>query len=177
MKLTRLVFVGFLGAAAFAQTAPAGKTHLKVGDEAPDFTLNGTNGKPMKLSDFRGKKTVVLAFFPAAFTGGCTKEMQAYASGFSKFEESNAEVFGVSTDNLPSQKHWAEQVIKTPVPLLSDFMRKVSTQYGVLMPERGVASRTTFVIDTEGKIQHIDTDSSAVDISGAATACSRLKKS
>ena len=70
MKLTRLFFVGLLGAAAFAQTAPAGKTHLKVGDEAPDFTLTGTHGKPLKLSDFRGKKTVVLAFFPAAFTGG-----------------------------------------------------------------------------------------------------------
>ncbi len=70
MKITRLVFAGLLGAAAFAQTAPAGKTHLKVGDEAPDFTLTGTHGKPLKLSDFRGKKTVVLAFFPAAFTGG-----------------------------------------------------------------------------------------------------------
>ena len=70
MKLTRLLFVGLLGVAAFAQTAPAGKTHLKVGDEAPDFTVTGTQGKPVKLSDYRGKKTVVLAFFPAAFTGG-----------------------------------------------------------------------------------------------------------
>lgn len=177
MKLTRFGFMGLASAAAFAQSAPAGKTHLKVGDEAPDFTLKSTQGKDVKLSDFRGKKTVVLAFFPAAFTGGCTKEMQAYAAGFDKFTSTNAEVFGVSTDNLPSQKHWAEQVIKTPVPLLSDFMRKVSTQYGVLIPERGIASRTTFVIDPDGKIQHIDTDQAAIDISGAATACSRLKKS
>jgi alkyl hydroperoxide reductase subunit AhpC len=103
--------------------------------------------------------------------------MQAYAAGFDKFTSTNAEVFGISTDNLPSQKHWAEQVIKTPVPLLSDFMRKVSTSYGVLIPERGVATRTTFVVDPEGKIQHIDTDASAIDISGAASACTRLKKS
>jgi peroxiredoxin len=70
MELTRFSFMGLLSAAAFAQNAPAGKTHLKVGDEAPDFTLTGTQGKPVKLSDYRGKKTVVLAFFPAAFTGG-----------------------------------------------------------------------------------------------------------
>ena len=71
MKLTRFGFMGMLSSIAFAQNAPAaGKTHLKVGDEAPDFTLNGTQGKPVKLSDYRGKKTVVLAFFPAAFTGG-----------------------------------------------------------------------------------------------------------
>ena len=72
MRLTRTSFLGLLASAGFAQNAaqPAGKTHLKVGDEAPDFTLTGTHGKPVKLSDYRGKKTVVLAFFPAAFTGG-----------------------------------------------------------------------------------------------------------
>ena len=73
MRITRMSFLGFLASAGFAQTPaqPAGgKTHLKVGDEAPDFTLTGTHGKPVKLSDYRGKKSVVLAFFPAAFTGG-----------------------------------------------------------------------------------------------------------
>ena len=72
MRITRTSFLGFLASAGFAQNtaAPAGKTHLKVGDEAPDFTLTGTHGKPVKLSDYRGKKSVVLAFFPAAFTGG-----------------------------------------------------------------------------------------------------------
>jgi peroxiredoxin len=70
MKLTRFGFMGLLSASAFAQSASTGKTHLKVGDEAPDFTLPSTQGKPVKLSDYRGKKSVVLAFFPAAFTGG-----------------------------------------------------------------------------------------------------------
>jgi len=64
-------------AAQNAQPAPP-KTNLKVGDMAPDFTLPSTTGKPVTLSDFRGKSAVVLAFFPAAFTGGCTKEMLAY---------------------------------------------------------------------------------------------------
>jgi peroxiredoxin Q/BCP len=64
-----LLVAGF-AALSMAQSAPAQHTQLKVGDEAPDFTLPGTDGKPVKLSDFRGKKNVVLAFFPAAFTGG-----------------------------------------------------------------------------------------------------------
>lgn len=70
MKLTRLGFAGALGAAALVAQGTAGKTHLKVGDTAPDFTLSSSTGKPISLADFRGKKPVVLAFFPAAFTGG-----------------------------------------------------------------------------------------------------------
>lgn len=71
MSLTRLPFLATLGVASlFAQAVTPPKTHLKVGDEAPDFTLSSSTGKPIKLSDYRGKKTVVLAFFPAAFTGG-----------------------------------------------------------------------------------------------------------
>ena len=72
MTFSRLQFFGALGAAGLAaQTPPAaGKTTLKVGDVAPDFTLSSSTGKPITLSEFRGKKSVVLAFFPAAFTGG-----------------------------------------------------------------------------------------------------------
>ncbi len=70
MTLTRLQVLGLLTAMGLAAQATPGKTHLKVGDTAPDFTLSSSTGKPISLSDFRGKKTVVLAFFPAAFTGG-----------------------------------------------------------------------------------------------------------
>lgn len=173
IRRTVLALVACLPLAA--QTAPP-KTHLKVGDMAPDFTLPSTAGKPVKLSEFRGKKNVVLAFYPAAFTGGCTKEMTAYGQSLDKFETNDTQVFGVSTDNTPSQKVFAEQV-KATFPMLSDFnKREVSKSYGVLMPERGLANRATFVIDKEGKIQHIEEGSAAVDITGAAMACSRLKK-
>jgi peroxiredoxin len=70
MTLNRLSFLGLLGAAGLAAQGSAGKTHLKVGDTAPDFTLSSSTGKPISLSDYRGKKAVVVAFFPAAFTGG-----------------------------------------------------------------------------------------------------------
>ena len=84
-----------------------------------------------------------MAFFPAAFTGGCTKEMQAYQFNLQNFENSETQVFGVSTDNTPSQKRFAED-LKVTFPMLSDFAaRQVSKNYGVLIEDRGVASRTT----------------------------------
>jgi peroxiredoxin len=155
------------------QTPP--KTHLKVGDSAPDFTLSSTHGGKVSLADFRGKSTVVLAFFPAAFTGGCTTEMKSYHADIAKFEGMGAKVFGISTDNLPSQSYWAKEVLKVEVPLLSDFSKKTAETYGVLLPS-GVANRTTFVVDSAGKIQYIEEGKAAVDPTGAATACSRLKK-
>ncbi len=85
----------------------------------------------------------------------------------------DTQVFGISTDNLPTLRHWAEEQ-KLTYPLLSDFMRKVSESYGVLMPDRGMAYRTTFVINKAGRIQHIEQGNSAVDPTGAVTACSRL---
>jgi mycoredoxin-dependent peroxiredoxin len=158
-----------------AQSTPP-KTHLKVGDAAPDFTLPATTGKTITLSDFRGKKNVILAFYPAAFTGGCTKEMTSYGAELAKFEGMDTQVFGISTDNVPSQRVFAEQT-GAKFPMLSDFVeRKVAKTYGVLMEPRGLANRATFVVDKEGKITFIEEGSAAVDISGAATACSRLKK-
>jgi peroxiredoxin len=175
MKSTHLLVLALVGSfGLFAQAPP--KTHLKVGDAAPDFTLPSTAGKPVKLSDFRGKKNVVLAFYPAAFTGGCTKEMTAYGLDLAKFETADTQVFGVSTDNSPSQRKFAEEV-KASFPMLSDFAKRdVSKEYGVLIADKGIANRATFVIDKEGKIQHVEEGTAAVDITGAMNACSRLSK-
>jgi peroxiredoxin len=102
--------------------------------------------------------------------------MAGYQAGIQKFADADTEVFGVSTDNVPSQRVFAEQ-LKLSFPILSDFQnRKVSTDYGVLMADRGIANRATFVIDKEGKITYLEEGNSAVDITGAATACSRLKR-
>jgi peroxiredoxin len=173
-KLSILLAGVLLPAALFAQAPQAPHTNLKVGDTAPDFTLPSTAGGAVKLSDFRGKANVVLAFFPAAFTGGCTKEMLAYQAGIAKFEGSETKVFGISADNTPSQSEFAKQ-LKLAFPLLSDFARReVIAKYGVLWPDRGFANRATFVVDTEGKIVHIEEGSGAVDPTGAETACSRM---
>jgi peroxiredoxin len=100
--------------------------------------------------------------------------MQAYQAGIAKFEGAETKVFGVSTDNTPSQRVFAQQN-NLAFPLLSDFAkRQVAAAYGVLATEAGVANRATFVIDKEGKISYIEEGNSAIDISGAADACSRL---
>jgi peroxiredoxin len=170
------VFGALLCANLFAQqgavTPP--HTHLKVGDAAPDFTLPATTGDKVTLSSFRGKAPVVLAFFPAAFTGGCTKEMLGYQANLAKFEGAETKVFGISGDNTPSQKEFGKQ-LNVSFPILSDFaQRKVMADYGVLLPGMGMANRTTFVIDKEGKIVHIEEGAGAIDPSGAEMACSRL---
>ena len=124
MKRLSLLFVYSGLAALLVAQAPPPKTHLEVGDMAPDFELpsikDGKAGK-VKLSDFRGKKNVVVAFFPAAFTGGCTKEMSGYQANFTKFEGADTEVFGVSTDNTPSLGEFAKKLSVSSFALLSDF--------------------------------------------------------
>jgi peroxiredoxin len=91
-----------------------------------------------------------------------------------KFQESGAKVFGISTDNTPSQKAFSES-LDLPFPLLSDFLdRNVSKEYGVYVPQAGVANRVTFVIDKEGKINFIEFGGDAMKILGAGDACSRL---
>src|SRR3954465_8998871 len=99
--------------------------------------------------------------------------MTAYQAGIAKFDATETKVFGISTDNTPSQREFAaKNDIK--VPMLSDFAkREVSEAYGVLLKEAGVANRSTFVIDKEGKIVYIEQGNSAIDPTGAETACSR----
>jgi peroxiredoxin len=100
--------------------------------------------------------------------------MLAYQSGIAKFEGADTQVFGISEDFTPSQKEFAEKN-KLTFPLLSDFSkRQVAKDYGVLMPDLGIANRATFVVDKEGKIQYIEEGKTAIDSSGAEAVCSRL---
>jgi len=100
--------------------------------------------------------------------------MLAYQAGIANFEGVETKVFGISTDNIPSQKEFAEK-LKLTFPLLSDFAkRQVAAEYGVLFVDRGFSNRATFVIDTEGRIQHIEEGNTAIDPTGAETACSRM---
>ena len=99
--------------------------------------------------------------------------MTAYQSGIAKFDASETKVFGISTDNSPSQKEFAAKN-NLQFPLLSDFAkREVSTAYGVFMPDNGMANRSTFVVDKEGKIAYIEQGNTAIDPTGAEAACSR----
>src|SRR5262249_49534649 len=95
-------------------------------------------------------------------------------AGISKFDAADTQVFGISTDNVPSLGEFAKK-LSLSFPLLSDFAtRKTAEAYGVLMPDRGIANRASFVVDKAGKITFIEEGSAAIDITGAADACSRL---
>jgi peroxiredoxin len=128
---------------------------LQVGDVAPDFELLDENGKPTRLSSFRGEN-VVLVFFPAAFSPVCTQELKAMTGRLEDFRRENARIVGVSVDNK-----WSLQAFKRDeelhATLLSDFHPKgnISQRYGVFMGETGYAKRGTFVIDKDGVIRGI----------------------
>ncbi len=154
------------------QLPPQPRPDLKAGDLAPDLTLPSTAAGDVKLSDFRGKKGVVLAFVIKAFTTGSTQEMQAYQAGLQKFEESGCQVLGIGTDDLDALKRWAVE-LKLTFPLLSDSDGKVAQAYGVLMETRKLAFRATFLVDLDGRIQYVERGGSAIDPTGALTACSQ----
>ena len=101
--------------------------------------------------------------------------MLAYQSGIAKFNGMDVQVLAISTEFTPTLKHWKDTELKAEFPMLSDHMRKVSEQYGILIPQLGIANRSTFVVDVDGKIASIEEGNTAIDPMGAETACSRLK--
>jgi peroxiredoxin Q/BCP len=151
--LLAMGLVAALGLGVMAQTA----VELKVGDAAPDFSLQASDGKTYKLSDFKGKKAVVVAWFPKAFTQGCTIECKSLAANGDKIRKYDVAYFMASVDPLEGEqgnKAFAEAQ-KADFPLLSDASKEVATKYGVLNA-RGLANRWTFYIDKNGRISHID---------------------
>lgn len=128
---------------------------LKVGDAAPDFSLPGSDGKTYKLSDYRGKQAVVLAWFPKAFTPGCTTECKVLARDASKLQKFDAAFFTASVDKPEKNKDFAESV-ESKFPILSDPGGQTALAYGVTGKVQKFASRWTFYIGTDGKILFID---------------------
>ncbi len=129
---------------------------LKVGDQAPAFTLPDTKREQVSLESFKGKSNVVLLFVPLAFTGVCTAELCEISAGLGGYQSLNAEVLGLSVDSPFSLGAWAEKE-KITIPLLSDFNKEVSAAYGAQYEEliglKGVAKRSAFVIDKSGVIR------------------------
>jgi peroxiredoxin Q/BCP len=133
----------------------AGAAELKAGDPAPPFTLQGSDGKTYSLADFKGKKGVVLAWYPKAFTRGCTAECRSFKEKGADLKGLNVAYFTASVDTPELNKKFAES-LTVDYPILSDPDKSVATAYGVLNPARGVANRWTFYIDKTGVIKEID---------------------
>ena len=122
-----------------------------VGSPAPDFTLPSTSGSDVTLSGLRGRN-VLLAFFPAAFTGVCTAEMCAFSEEYDAFASKDTVVLPVSVDNVPSLQEFKRKE-GLAVELLSDLKRNVSRAYGTLNEERFVSGRAYVLIDRNGLVR------------------------
>ena len=129
---------------------------LAVGDPAPDFTLEGSDGETYSLSDFRGEQAVVLAWFPKAYTSGCTIECKSLAEKGHLIREYDVTYFMASVDPVADNAGFAAQQ-NADFPLLSDPSKETAQAYGVLS-ERGYALRHTFYIGADGRILAIDRD-------------------
>jgi peroxiredoxin len=127
---------------------------VEVGSEAPDFTLRDENGQEFTLSSLRGRNAV-LVFYPLAFSGICTSELQEISEAADRYDAAGAEVIGISIDSPFTLKAFKrDEDLKAK--LLSDFHPKgaVAKQYDAYIEEAGIATRATFVIDKNGKIAH-----------------------
>ena len=128
-------------------------TGLTAGSKAPDFTLNSQHGAPVSLADFRGKKNVVVYFYPKDDTPGCTKESCAFRDHYTAFSDVGAEVIGISSDSEASHKAFAEKH-RLPFLLLSDAGGKVRDAFRVPPTLGFLPGRVTYVIDKQGVIRH-----------------------
>src|SRR5512137_1150903 len=130
---------------------------LKVGDFAPDFTLQDLAGEKVSLSSFREKRNVVMSFVPAAWTPVCSQQWPGYVISKDLFDKNDSVLLGITVDNIPTLYAWTNQMGKLWFPVLSDFYPhgKVAELYGVLRSD-GTSERAIFVIDKKGMIRYID---------------------
>jgi thioredoxin-dependent peroxiredoxin len=156
IRITRRTATTAMGMGiGLAILAGAAAAELKVGDKAPDFSMQGSDGKTYTLDQFKGKSGVVIAWFPKAFTGGCTKECKSFRANSKALKELNVAYFTASVDKPDLNKKFAES-LDLDYPILSDPDKSVATAYGVLRTGGAVTNRWTFYVDKDGIIKEID---------------------
>src|SRR6516164_9823619 len=126
---------------------------LSLGQTAPDFTLKDHSQKEVKLSDFAGKKNVVLVFYPLDWSPTCTNEHACFVGGMKDFETLDAEVLGVSVDSVWSHKAYAEKM-NIKYSLLADFQPRgaMAEKYGVYLADKGITGRSIVIVNRDGKV-------------------------
>lgn len=134
-----------------SMTETAVAKEIEVGDLAPDFTLKNQDGQEVTLSQFRGKKNVVLAFYPFDWSPVCTAENCALSGDLERFSGKEAQILGISCDSHFSHKAWSEK-LGLKHPLLSDLKRQTAKRYGLFIEELNCAKRATVVVDKAGRV-------------------------
>lgn len=131
-----------------------------VGDKAPDFSLPANDGQTYSLAQYKGKKNVVLVFYPGDDTPTCTAQLCDYRDGWDRFQQFDAAILGISTNDMAAHQKFADKH-SFPFPLLEDEGKKTCKAYGALMLGGllGVASRAVYIIDKDGivKYKHVET--------------------
>lgn len=157
IMLTAASCAGVVWAAVMGgqRTVQAADVELKVGDKAPDFAIPGPEGKDKHLSDYKGKKNVLVAFYPKAFTPGCTKEMCGYRDDFSKLQDQDVAVVAVSVDQQAESDRFKGEY-KLPFSVVGDPDGKIVNAYGVKRVMGTLANREVFLVDKEGVIRYKD---------------------
>jgi peroxiredoxin len=140
---------------------------IQPGQQAPDFTLYNSEKQKVTLSEYKGKN-VLLLFFPQAFTGTCTKELCSMRDNIALYNQANAQVFGISVDSIFTLARYKDDQ-QLNFPLLSDFNKNVSIEYGTLYDTfafdmHGVSKRSAFVIDKSGIVRYAEVLETATDL-------------
>lgn len=146
-----------------------------IGQTVPDFRLRGPGGQPVSLSEYRGKKNVVIVFFPLAFSPVCSHQLPDIEKEMPRFAALGAVVLGVSVDS-----HYANQAFARSLgisfPLLSDFDRAASQAWGVLIPEKLHSGRAVFVVDKQGRLAYRDVAPTTAEIPSNAAVLAALER-
>ncbi len=165
----KLALLG-LGVFAMSFLAGAAAFELKVGDKAPEFSLEASDGKTYTLEQYKGKSGVVIAWFPKAFTKGCTKECKSLKENSKALKDLKIAYFTASVDTAEQNTKFAKS-LDLDYPILSDPDKTTAKAYGVLNAARGFSNRWTFYIDKEGVIKKIDkevkVDQAGTDVAAA----------
>ena len=151
---------------------------ISVGASAPDFSLKDQNQKDVKLSEFQGKKNVVLVFYPLDWSPVCTNEHTCFVNEMKRFEQLDAQVLGISVDSVWSHKAFAEKM-HIQYPLLADFQPRgaVGDKFGVYLADKGITGRAIAIVDRQGKVawfKNYDIPS-VPDVKEVADALSKIK--
>ena len=152
---------------------------VKIGEQAPDFTLPSVSGEKVTLSHYRGQKNVVISFVPAAWTPVCSDQWPGYNIVKGMFDMNDAVLLGITVDNIPTLFAWTKQMGKLWFPVLSDFWPhgEVAARYGVLRSD-GISERALFYIDKKGIIRDIQVSdiNKRPDLEYCATVLEQMNK-
>ena len=152
--------LGVVGTLSWAQTtpAPSSSVALEAGAPAPVLSVRDANGKMHTLAEFRGKKSLLLTFFPRCFTGNCTSQLTSLRDAYPALQKAGVEVWAVSTDQAdgPHGQHAFGKYLRLPFPLVPDPDRKLCLLFGAVHTKEQTAARMSVFIDKTGQIQWID---------------------